>query len=269
MVILRFAFLAFLAFASSLARADDILFVGNSFTFGAGDKVVQAHGGVPRLVHEIALAKNRQLLTFAVTAPGKDLSYHLAQPATEKALASKSWTWIVLQDLSTRPTHVGNIPQFLEDGEIFSDRIAKTSPAAGILLYETWARPPGAFYNGKSSHDFSSPGQMMNELHQAYGLLRDQLARKNPGRPVRVALVGTAFARVRTEYPSINLNATDQHHANAAGSYLAALVIYETIYHESVKGAPHEFFPHGELTIPTGVAAKLQQVADEVASQSP
>jgi len=265
MVFLRHAlFVLLVAVISLSARADDVLFVGNSFTFAAMAPTVRINGGVPKLFEEIALAKGRQVATSAVTAGGEDWSYHLAQPATEKALSSKTWTWVVLQDYSTRPTQAGNVEQFMRDGETFSERIARTSPTAGILLYETWARPPGVFYKLGPGKVLSGPDQMMDELHQSYGRLRDDLAAKNSNREVRVALVGTAFARVAAEYPAINLNAVDQHHATAEGYYLAALVIYETIYHDSAKGAPASFF-HGELVIPADDAAKLQEVADEVA----
>jgi hypothetical protein len=256
--------LALLAVASVSVRADDILFIGNSFTFAAEAPLVRLNGGVPKLVEEIAMAKGKSLTTAAVTAGGMDWSYHLAQPATGVALASKTWTWVVLQDLSTGPTRIGNVAQFMKDGETFSDRIEETSPAAGILLYETWARPPGFFYHTAPGNAFSGPAEMMSDLHQSYGRLRDDLAAKDPKREVRVALVGTAFARVNAEYPAIILDAFDHHHATADGYYLAALVIYETIYHDSAKGAPVVFF-HGALTIPADDAADLQQVADEVA----
>jgi len=255
---------ALLAIALAPARADDILFIGNSFTFGAEAPLVRLNGGVPKLVEEIARARGKVLSTSAVTAGGKDWSYHLAQPVTGAALALKAWTWVVLQDLSTGPTRIGNEPQFMKDGATFSDRIARSSPAAGIVLYETWARPPGLFYHTSPGNAFSGPADMMSDLHQSYGRLRDDLAARDPKREVRVALVGTAFARVHTDYPAINLDAFDHHHATAEGYYLAALVIYETIYHESVKGAPNRFY-HGVLTIPADEAAELQQVADEVA----
>ena len=243
--------------------ADDVLFIGNSFMLGASAPLVKLNGGVPRLFKEIARAEGRKVVTFSLMVGGASWSDHLAHPATARALAAKTWTWVVLQDLSTRPTHAGDVPQFLKDGETFSDRIARTSPDAGILLYETWARPPGGFYNGKPGHDFSGPAQMMGELHHSYGLLRDDLAARNTDREVRMAPVGTAFAKVAAQYPAINLNAADHHHATAEGYYLAALVIYETIYHGSVEGAPTQF-DHGTLTIPADDAAKLQQVADEV-----
>ena len=253
-----------LALASLPAQADDVLFFGNSFTFGATAPAVQKNGGVPKLFAEIAAAKGRQVATSAVTAGGKDWSWHLAQPATEQALSSKPWSWVVLQDFSTRPTHLGSVEKFIRDGETFSERIAQTSPHAGILLYETWARPPGIFYLLKS--DFG-PEQMMRELHESYAKLRDDLAAKNPAREARVAPVGTAFARDAAQYPAINLNAFDNHHATAEGYYLAALVIYETIYRDSAKGAPTSFF-HGEPVIPADDAAKLQDIADQVAGRA-
>ena len=224
---------------------------------------IEKNGGVPKLVQEIAAAKGRQVETTAVTAGGQDWSFLLILPATEKAL-EKSWTWVVLQDHSLRPTHIGSVPRFLADGETFSEKIAKNSPNAGIVLFETWARPAGPFYTAQS---FSGPGEMMNDLHRSYASLRDNLATKNPNRPAKVALVGTAFARESAEFPAINLNAADHHHADAAGYYLAALVIYETIYHDTAKGAPTQFF-NGQVTISSADAAKLQQVADEVALDS-
>ena len=260
-------FLLFAAVTSLSTRADNVLFIGNSFTFAAMAPAVRLHGGVPKLFAQIALAKGKQVVTSAVTAGGEDWSYHLAQPATATVLGSKTWSWVVLQDYSSRPTQAGNVEQFMRDGETFSERIAQKSPQAGILLYETWARPPGMFYKLGPGRVLSGPAQMMDELHQSYGRLRDDLAAKNPNREVRVALVGTAFARVAAQYPAINLNAVDHHHATAEGYYLAALVIYETIYHDSAKGAPASFF-HGALVIPADDSAKLQEVADEVAGSA-
>jgi hypothetical protein len=246
-----------------LRAADSVLFIGNSFTFGAAAPVVMKNGGVPKLFQEIARAEGKKVDAFAVTSGGKDWAWHLDQPITARSLAARPWDWVVLQDYSTRPTHVGDIRDFMRDGEIFSDRIAANSLHAGVILFETWARPP-IFYTGQPGRDFSGPAQMLRELHDSYARLRDDLAKRDPARPVRVALVGTAFAQAGDRYPAINLNASDNHHATAEGYYLAALVIYETIYHGSVKGAPAVFF-HGALKFPHDVAAELQGVADEIA----
>ena len=254
--------LALCAIPSICARAENVLFIGNSFTAGDMAPLVMANGGVPALVKGISVAKGRQIETTAVTSGGKDWAWHLAQPKTAEAL-EKTWDWVVLQDYSTAPTKAGNIDQFMKDGETFSDRIAAKSPKAGIVLYETWARPPGVFYGRGEGKSLANPEQMMSELHDSYAKLRDELAAKNPAREVRVAQVGTAFARCKAEFPAIKLDAIDGHHATAEGYYLAALVIYETIYHDSANGAPTEFF-HGWVKFPADVATELQGVADEV-----
>jgi hypothetical protein len=260
------AFLAALfifAFAVTLpSRGDDVLFIGNSFTFGATAPEVDKNGGVPKLFEEIARAKGRQVEVTAVTAAGEDWTYHLAQPATVRALAAKVWTWVVLQDYSTRPTHIGNVGQFMRDGETFSERIARHSPQAGIALYATWARPAGVFYVKPPGNGFSGPDQMLHELSQSYANLAADLAARDKDRPVRVAPVGAAFALIESRDPGIQLDARDHHHTTADGYYEAALVIYETIYHESAQGAPTTFF-NGQLKIPTAAAAKLQAAADE------
>ena len=260
----RGLFLLVLVLAFGPLRADSVLFFGNSFTFGAEAPLVVLNGGVPKLFEAIARAKGRDVTAWSVTSGGKNWAWHLQQPATAKALAARPWNWVVLQDYSTRPTHVGNIPGFMRDGETFSDRIAAASPHAGIILYETWARP-AVFYTGEPGHDFSGAQQMMGELHDSYARLHDDLAQRDPARPVRVAQVGTAFARTGDQFPAINLNARDDHHSTKEGYYLAALVIYETIYHDSAKGAPSTFF-HGLLRIPPDEAANLQTVADEIAA---
>jgi hypothetical protein len=260
------ALVALLVLVTTL-RAENVLFIGNSFTYGAEAPLVVLHGGVPKLFEEIARAKGRDVTAWSVTSGGKDWAWHLAQPATAKALAERPWNWVVLQDFSTRPTHVGDIPGFMRDGETFSDRIAAASPHAGIVLYETWARP-AVFYTGGPGHDFTGAAQMMAELHDSYAKLDADLAKRDPSRQVLDAEVGTAFARTGDQFPAINLNAKDDHHSTAAGYYLAALVIYETIYHDSAKGAPATFF-HGLLRIPPDEAADLQNVADEIAGATP
>jgi hypothetical protein len=258
----RFFIVLLAGLAGPGLRADDVLFIGNSFTFGAMAPEVQRHGGVPKLFEEIARAKGHEVTTSAVTAGGKDWGYHLAQSKTAAALAAKVWTWVVLQDFSTQPTSMGSVAKFMANGETFSDRIAAHSPGAGIVLYETWARPAGKFF-ANAPGGMSGPDEMMAQLHQNYASLEKDLAARNANRPVREALVGTAFARIKAEFPGIVVDAADAHHATAEGYYEAALLMDEAIYGESVKGAPNTFF-NGALVIPPDEAGELQKVADEV-----
>jgi hypothetical protein len=262
MVPIRFFFLwLVLAVAFLPAQADDDLFFGNSFTYAAMVKSLEKAGGVPKLVEAIAISKGKQMSADSVTAGGKTWDYLMALPMAKTDL-QKTWDWVILQDHSNRATEFGDPVAFMRDGEAFSDMIAQKSPKAGIILYETWARPAGSFY--ATSKGAKTPEAMMAEIHENYGKLRDDLAAKNPGREVRVALVGTAWLRAMTENPGMDLYASDKHHGSALGYYLAAMVIYETLYHDSVKGIPATFFD-GTFVIPPDDAAKLQAIADAVA----
>ena len=246
-------------------RADDALFIGNSYTYGGPVMFITNHGGVPKLVEAIAASKGRKISTLMLTAGGKDLGYHLAQPKTDEDLKAKAWDWVVLQDFSTEATHVGGkLDDFFKNGETFCKRIMAADPKAKIVLYETWARPKGSeFYSGTSTpKTFTDPAEMNAEIQKNYTELFKRLEVIDPGTQLEFAPVGLAFQRSLEKYPEINLSYSDLHHASVEGNYLAALVIYATIYQDSPKGATREFFG---TSLDAGVAAKLQEIADEVA----
>ena len=102
------------------------------------------------------------------------------------------------------------------------------------------------------------------EVQKNYRELYNRIEAIDPGAQVELAPVGVAFQLCREKYPEINLNYPDLHHANVEGNYLAALVIYATIYQDSPKGATREFFG---TSVDAGVAAKLQEIAEEVTSR--
>jgi len=247
--------------------AENILFIGNSFTYGGGDGAVLTYGGVPKLVEAIAASKGKAASTRMVTTGGKDWGFHLGNPATDAALQGKPWDGVVLQDYSTKPTHAGNVDEFMKNGRLFYDRIARESPHAQIVLYETWAYDSrhAIFAAAPSPKQFANPDEMTGELDKNYEALGDALRALDPHRQVLVARVGMAFARCVRENPDINLYATDFKHPDRQGSYLAALVIYATLFHDSSRGATGTF---PGFTLDAAEAGKLQSVAQEVCPET-
>lgn len=248
-------------------HAEELLFIGNSFTYAQGDAQVMKFGGIPKLVAAIAAAKGKTAGTMMVTTGGKDWKFHLANPATDTALKSKPWNWVVIQDQSTKATHLAEKGAFMEDGAAFYDRIAQESPASGIVLYETWAYDAKSpLYAGKSgSKGFDNPGEMTREIVKSNTALLAALQKKDPNRKVVLAPVGEAFARSVKENPEISLcNAQDFKHPTMEGSYLSALVIYATIYQDSPAGATADF---KDFALDAKTAAKLQAVAAAVTAK--
>lgn len=247
-------------------RADDVLFIGNSYTYGDkgkdGETPVQAYGGVPKLLEAIAASKGKTLTTRMVVSGGKNWAWHLAQPATDEALHAKPWDWIVLQDFSTEPTHVGNPAAFRQDGEEFLRRIQAAAPGARIVLYETWARgKEHPYYTGTSTpKTFVDPAEMTAELQKNYRELAQDFKGLDPQRTVVVAPVGTAFALSLGRNPEIDLHNKDRYHGSTEGYYLSALVFYATICHDSPVGATASF---GSFSLDPDKAKALQAAAAE------
>lgn len=252
----RYARIALLFFAPLSIKAEDILFIGNSFTYV---------GNIPKLVEAIAFAKHKPVSFLMVATGGKDWGWHLKNAATDKALTAKPWNWVVLQDQSARATHAGDVAEFKANGAAFYDRIAQKAPQAGIVLYQTWALEAGnpIFKDTPSPKTFLNPDQMFGEIEKNYGELHATLQARDPQRKVLLAPVGAAFARCVKEHPEIRLYDADQKHPSANGSYLSTLVIYATIFRDSPLDVPAV----RNLTLDPTSKKTLQSVAAEVTQQ--
>ncbi len=243
--------------------AEEVLFFGNSFT--AINILGVPLVSVPRLTEGVASSKGKILATAAVTKWGRGWDYHLAKPATDFALRSRPWNWVVIQGYSLNATHAAKDKapdRFSKRGEEFHDRIAKFTLHAGVILYETWAY--GARHpifkrggDGRSSAEFSGPEEMHGEIKRNYAALKKILEKKDAKRPVRLAPVGSAFARCGREHPEIDLYAGDFKHQSRDGSYLVACVFHGTIFQDSPRGAAPAKGQDPER------AAILQAVAEE------
>ncbi|MCA9610661.1 MAG: hypothetical protein KC619_33930, partial [Myxococcales bacterium] len=150
----------------------------------------------------------------------------------------EGWDVVVLQDLSTRPTdRIGDPDGFKDDATWFYDLAKMANPATQVVLYETWARRYDFSYYPRT---FTDPAMMQAELRFHY---YDAAERYIPAfstaavtTDVVVAPAGDAWEVQLEGGEPPRLHADDSYHANAAGQYLNALVIYGTIYHSLVDG---------------------------------
>lgn len=256
-IILRLAAVLICLLSIIPTRADTALFIGNSYTYGGGDKGVQKLG-VPKLVAAIAEAKGRRLETDSVVKGGKDLGYHLAQPETAAAIAAKKRDWLVLQDLSLKAIQPGGMESHLASTEALYRLFRATSPEASVVLYQTWPRGPlNIMHRGAAD----GPAKMFGSIRSLYAASAEKLEAIDPGTQVRLAPVGEAFMLCLARHPEINPYSEDNHHASAAGSYLSALVLYAMIFSDDPTGATHSFLG---VEIDAAQAVALQAIAAEV-----
>jgi hypothetical protein len=275
-----FAFLAAAAMSPQAPRT--ILFVGNSFTFGALSEVMTYRansvtdlnrdgvGGVPALFKRFA---DESALRFEVsleTAAGQTLSWHLAN---KRAVIDRRWDAVVLQQYSTLdPEQPGDPTNTITAARQLAEMLRRRNPRADLSLVATWTRPDLTFVPGKH---WSGQGvqRMALDIRKA-----DDKVRAAVPSISRIVPVGQAFncaiARgIADANPydgiaagKIDLWAPDHYHASSAGYYLEALTIFASVTSKDPRKLGAGEAAAHDLGIAPSTATRLQQVAYDLAA---
>jgi hypothetical protein len=278
--IFRFVALVF-ALLPSIVCARSILFVGNSFTFGALSPVMvwgaasvtdlngDGVGGVPALFKRFADESGLHFDVSLETAAGRSLQWHWLN---RRALLDRRWDDVVLQEYSTldqdRP---GDPTNLLTASAQLAKMFGARNPHGRIALVATWSRPDQTFPSGQ--HWSGKPiEQMALDVRRA----NDQALRTS-GAINFVIPVGEAFncaiaSGIADANPydgitsgTIDLWASDHYHASTAGYYLEALTIFARLTGRDPRRLGGHESAAGELGLPSALAKRLQQVAYELA----
>jgi hypothetical protein len=213
-----------------------ILFIGNSHTYC---------NGLPYQVRAMAnaAAGGEAFQTWMCAAGGVSLGWHAREFGTRMNLLCNRWDFVVLQQ-KTHP--FDGYAQLAADYAEIKPLIAQSG--ATPLLFTTWQRKDG-------------PASDQDELDAAF----ERLGRENGARAVPV---GAAWRRARAARPEIELYAADERHASAAGTYLAACMIFSVVTGRSPLGLPARIAANELLLadLPPAHADALQHVAAEALS---
>jgi len=231
--------------AGAQEKAKTILFVGNSFTFGANsaahyykpDTVTDLNGpgangktvgGVPAMFKALTKEAGLDYTVYLETVGGKGMDFHYAE---KRALLDKPWDVVVMHGYSTLDIdHPGNPALLVSSAKQITDMFRAKNPQADIWLDATWSRADQTYPDGKPWH--GKPIQQMGQdIAVAY-----EAAAKNA--KVGVIPLGLAWNRafdtgVAGTDPyagipagKINLWSWDSYHASAYGYYLEALMVF-------------------------------------------
>lgn len=274
-------FLAAAALAAGQPRS--ILFVGNSFTFGAmsdamtyrkdsvSDLNGDGMGGVPALFKRFTDESGLHYKVSLETAAGQTLAWHLAN---KRAVIDRPWDVVVLQQYSTLdPERPGDVTTTLTAARSLAGLLRQRNPHVDISLVATWSRPDLTYPPGK--HWSGRPIQRMAiDLRKA----DDQVRTAVPS-IARIIPVGQAFncAIARgiadpdpydgLEPGTIDLWASDHYHASNQGYYLEALTTFAAVTHSDPRKLGQKEAAAQDLGIAPATAANLQQIAYQLASR--
>ncbi len=178
-----------------------VLIIGNSYVDLNGGIDAQLRGLTPKTE------------ASRISPGGFTLKLHWSNANTLNAIRTGKWDVVVLQEQSLGA--VTNRPDFFLYAQKLDEEIKKAGAETVLLM--TWERP--------DSVQFGVTTAMLSEAYTALG--------KELG--AKVAPAGLAFSEALRERPQLGLNIADGH-PTRQGTYLAACVLYATIFNQSPVG---------------------------------
>jgi hypothetical protein len=230
-------------------KIDSLMFVGNSFFYYNNS----LHN------HLNALVKNNKsigpLKQRSITINGSSLSWHpLESYLDNKNVGSfridtkndneyikvddPSIDAVIFMDCSLCPIH----PMTKDDFHEYVAKHSKTIRSKGIepMLFMSWP--------------YKNKPLMMQELRKEF----ITAANKNN---ILLIPAGEAFYQFNNAYPDVDLYTPDLRHPSKEGTYLAAAVVFATIFKTVTEGN------EGIKDIDPEVALKIQQIADRTVQE--
>lgn len=269
-----------LALAAALSTAHPprtILFVGNSFTFGAMSDAMtyrkdsvhdlngDGMGGVPALFKRFADEIGLRYEVSLETAAGQTLKWHLAN---KREVIDHRWDAVVLQQYSTlSPDRPGDPTETIPAARGLTQLLRRQNPHVDISLVATWSRPDLTYPSGKHWS-----GEAIQRMALDLRKADDHVRIKVPAIK-RVIPVGRAFncaiaQGIADPDPydgltpgEVDLWASDHYHASNEGYYLEALTIFAAVTNVDPRRLGTSENAARELHIRPALAARLQEIA--------
>ncbi len=218
------------------------LFIGNSYTYV---------NDLPSILRSLATEKGRKLRVDSYTKGAATLMEFMTGPEHARCrelVRQGKFDYVILQDQSQTPYFTPE--RTLDYGRQWCE-LAKQAGATPVLFI-TWAHAQP----DKKGH-FEPITGMQEGLTTTYCRLAEATGAK-------VAPVGEAWKRWHRhkKHGDTPLHDSDGSHPNPLGSYLAACVIYATLFNETPVGLPTRArMGKRALRIPGGLAKDAQKVA--------
>ena len=262
------------------AGAADILFIGNSFTYGHGSPVQrwrsasvtdlngQGVGGVPALFKSFARQAGLSYNVFLETQPGAGLDWHLENKLP--LLGQRPWDIVVLQGFSTLDPNKPGDPALLKATvKRMAAFLRERNGAIALHLMATFPRADAVYRSGGAWYG-KTVEQMARDIRAGY----DQAAHGVPGvkgvAPVGEAWIRAFHSQVADPDPydgiepgQVDLWGADHYHASTAGYYLSALVLFGSISGRDPRWLGEQECAAAELGLPAQHARALQHIAAE------
>ena len=245
---MRKLFVAILYLFSCLAGQDknkeNILFIGNSFTF---------YWNLPLVVEAMANERNYNYDITQSTASGSSLKDHWFENDELKSktlIATGRYDRVVLQDHSLNP-----LQNLVESRRYFIDFIEWVKANNGApYIYATW------MYKGISNNNYD----VVDPIQDALQPVADKTG-------AVMVPIDQAFRTLQKRHPNIPIFMSDNKHPSPVGTYLAACVYFRIFTGESPLGLSRRYERKDENgkkiflgMVEKSSAKKCQEIVDQI-----
>jgi hypothetical protein len=275
------------AAAAPAGAATTILFVGNSFTFGApagGAPLVQNYrpdtvtdlngtkiGGVPALFKAFTVQAGLDYEVSLETAPGKGVDWHYEN---KLATIARPFDKVILQSYSTLDAaKPGDPATLIKYSGLLAQAFHDKNPKVDVRLAATWSRadqtykPGGAWYGQPIQ-------QMAADLRAGYDKAdraSDLISGVIPVGQAWNLAIASGLADPNPfdgKDTGINLWAPDAYHASVYGYYLEALTIFGNVTGRDPRALGAADVVAKDLGIASSTAVALQALAAQANAHS-
>ena len=246
---LTFLSLLFVGISNLFAQnTKRILFIGNSYTYV---------NNLPQLLRDLALSSGDTIIFDSSAPGGYTFQNHCTNATTLSKIAQGNWDYVVLQEQSQKPSFSPQqvASEVLPFAKRLDSLVHVSNTCAQTIFYMTWGRIAGDASNCQFYPPVCTYAGMQQRLTESYLLMA------NNNNAV-VAPIGDAWKNVRAQYPNINLYSSDGSHPSIEGSYLAACVLYASIFKTTCVGLSFN------SSVSQSNAAILQQIASSTVLDS-
>ncbi|MDX1506855.1 MAG: SGNH/GDSL hydrolase family protein [Woeseiaceae bacterium] len=218
-----------------------ILFVGNSYLY-YNDSL---HNHVSRIAAEVGPYDADDYKYKSATIGGARLSHHNIDSLLDPGRLGidEPFELVILQGGSGEVLTARNRARFRESAIEMSEKIRATGAEVALYMTHAYVAPDKRY----------EPNLLNDKIQPTYVAVGNELN-------ALVIPVGLAFERAYKKRPDIVLHKTfDGTHPSLLGTYLAACVVYQSVYGSSTVGIEYDYFG----AIDAEDARFLQQIADE------
>jgi hypothetical protein len=265
-------------FAAPAASPTTVLFIGNSFTFGAGSPVQkwrpeivtdlnhEGIGGAPALFKSFTTQAGLDYDVSLETHPGVGLDWHLQNK--HDALVSRPWDIVIMHGQSTLDFDApGNPAKLVATTKQMAELLTGVNPKVEIHLTATWPRADQTY--PATGHWHGQPiGAMARDIRTGYDKAKTTSPAIKSVIPVGDAWVRAFETGVADPNPydgitpgQIDLWTNDHYHASAAGYYLEALMAFGDVTGRDPRSLGDGECSAFELGMSVAAVKALEQVA--------